>query len=90
MPTVRSPLPIASLAAAGESYEHADLRFRISAKGDVRAVTVVAAADSGEEQDREFVREAAYHLHFRPALVNGRAQPQSDLHMRFHLPRGVN
>ncbi len=89
VPTVRAPLPIESLNAARETFEPFDLRFRLSAKGDVRAVNVVAATDSGTEQFRNLVREAAYDLHFRPALENGRGQPQSGLHMRFHLPGEV-
>ncbi len=87
--TVRAPLPIESLNAARETYEPFDLRFRLSARGDVRAVNVVAATDSSEEQNENLVREAAYDLHFRPALENGRGQPQSGLHMRFHLPGEV-
>ena len=89
VPAVRSPLPIESLAAARESYEYVDLRFRITAEGDVRAVNVLAAEDSGAEQNARIAREAAYKLDFRPALVDGRGQPQSGLHMRFHLPGGT-
>ena len=88
--TVRAPLPIESLNAARETYEPFDLRFRLSARGDVRAVNVVSATDSGTGQYRNLVREAAYDLHFRPALENGRGQPQSGLYMRFHLPGEVN
>ena len=89
VPAVRSPLPIDSLAAARESYEYVDLRFRITAEGDVRAVNVYASGDSGAERNARIAREAAYKLDFRPALVDGRGQPQSGLHMRFHLPSGV-
>lgn len=90
VPAVRAPQPIDSLTAARESYKAVDLRFRLSAEGDVRAVNVVAAPDSGQERIRSLVRESAYKLHFRPALIGGRGQAQSGMHMRFHLPDGID
>ena len=90
VPAVRAPLPIDTLSTARESYQAVDLRFRLSAEGDVRAVNVVAAPDSEQERISRLVRESAYILHFRPALEDGRGQAQSGLHMRFHLPDGID
>ncbi len=65
-------------------YRYADVSFSVSSRGKVSSVDVLATGPDGQETERSTWR-AVRNIHFRPAIIDGKARRVKDVRMRYRF-----